>query len=309
MTFERRVKTIARRDWAYVQRALLSDISQYYASAGRPPGAPLSEMPGFVAIVGPAEKDGPPLRGDIKFFRGAMLHEGIFLLHKSANVLCACHDQAVGGLPSWSAATGYQAALFAAEATMRVLGVAGGVEHESKEYLFDLWPEAETGLSKRAKKEYVVGTELLVSRHERIQHFHRWMLFQRVLRMTENHGWPDALVEALLALHYNDFARQRNDLHYELGWIFDDLHTYLSPLDLFRPNTATSLVGRLKLGAPDFSIALGTAVFALGSSLLRDLAALAPVMQDERSLLVDSCSEPRMKLRRTYESCGVGSLV
>lgn len=309
MSFDRRIKSVSRRDWHHVRQSLLSDVALYYTASGRPPASALCEMPGFAELTGRAERDGPPIRGDIRFFRGAMLHEGVFLLHKSANVLCACHDQAVGGLPSWSAATGYQAALFAAEATMRMLGVAGGVEDQGREYLFDVWPEAEKGISKKAAQSYVVGSELVVSRHERIQHYQRWELFQRVLRMTANHGWPDSLVAALLALDHKDFARQRNDLHYELGWIFDDLHAYVSPVGMFRPGNVSEMVGKLKPGVPDFSVALGCAVFALGSTLLRDLAALAPVLREERDLLVGSCTEPRMKLRVHYESAGIGSLV
>lgn len=142
---------------------------------------------------------------------------------------------------------------------MRIVGVAGGVEDQGKEYLIDCWPEPEQGLSKKAIQSYILGSELVISRHERIQHYQRWELFQRVLRMTVNHGWPDQLVAALLALDHRDFARQQNDLHYELGWISDDLHAYVSPME-FRPNDVAELVAKLKPGVIDFSVTLGCAV-------------------------------------------------
>jgi hypothetical protein len=307
--FEHRLRYVGKRDWRYIREAVVADAARLPATPGIAPEYTIAETPGFRAISGKAMKDGPEVREPmLAHFRSAMLHEAIFLLHKAGNVLVASHDQAAGGLPTWSVATGYQAALFAAEALIRVLGVAAGLNVDNRYYLVDVWPEGDAKMSKKAFQAYRIGSEMIVVRHSQLNHFDGWDLLLRVLRLLVNDPFPSALRVAITSIDKLDFAKQRNDLHYETGWIFDDLHEYVVPSDFFRPTDAHSLAARVVRGRLDFGIALGTVLFAMANCLVRDLASLSPLIQAEHALIAKASTAPRMKLRANYEACGVGAL-
>ncbi len=231
-----------------------------------------------------------------------LLHQGIFLLHKAANVLTAAHDQALGGLPTWSLATGYQAGLFSIEGIIHLLGV-GIVSYDRRHFLVDAIPGPANGISKKALLNYQNGEEInVIPLSSSVSHFHRWAVFQRLLNTTQNLPVSGEIKDLLLNLDDHTFADQRNSLHYSHTWQFDDIHAYRNNIELIDFDHIDKLRQCLGPNSPQFSLALGTVTFFLACQLLKNLASFSPLLEAEYSLLVGSCTSPRMKLRDTFEA-------
>jgi hypothetical protein len=308
MSFEVKLKRLGQRDWDEVKSAWLAPLSQLtFSKAGLPPDAALSDFYDLGEVAGRIPQDGE-YRENITGLRAAVLHEGVYLLHKAANVLVGSHTQVVGGLPTWSVATAYQSAFFSMEAIFRLLGVAV-VEVNNKTFMLDVWPEAEKTASKRAKALYKLGDEMQFVSHKRIDHYHRWALLKRALRMLTNSPIRGEIINALDAIDDKDFARQRNMLHYSNIWLFDDLHTFYSPLSYCRFNATPPLVQRLDPGHQDFTVVLATILLSSAASLLAALGQSAPIMQNEWKLLNEACSNQRLSLRAEFENSMQVSLV
>lgn len=308
MSFEKKIKRLSSRDWIQVANDQLQYAAQLsLTQAGQAPAFHLSELQGLSELIPKIPRDGEYRDGGLPGLRAALLHEGIFMLHKSGNVLVASHDQVQGGLPTWSLPTGYQAAFFAAEGILKILGVAI-IESANVACTIDVWPKAEAALKGKALAQYSIGSEIQFIRHDRLQHFHRWAILQRVLRMTMNHPLDPDLYSAVLALDEKDFARQRNELHYETAWKFADMHGYYSQPGFFDVPNKAALIACLNPDRDDFSVALGTVLFSFGIALLKPLAQVSAVIDGERQLLATSCTAPRMKLRSAFEASGSGTL-
>lgn len=303
VTYEHSVKRVRERDWKAIQDAWLGEVGQLNLDpSGRAPDGELKDIPALVnALAFPKEK--VEHRQDIVGVRASMLHEALYLLHKAGSVLVTAHDQAYGGSATWSLATSYQAGLFAAEATMRLLGVAIVSLDPHKHFIVDAWPPAERGLSKKQLANYRLGSEIhLVRLASSVSHFHRWAVFQRLLNTCSGLPFDRELVQAICELQDREFADQRNDLHYATTWRFGDLHAYIEVPDAFSPKVRAELLNALQPESEAFGMALGTTLFLLALALLNDLAKVAPQIEAERGLLVAACDAPRMKLRAPYEA-------
>lgn len=303
MAYEHAVKRVSKRDWLNVQTAWAPAISRLrFSSAGQQPEFPFDETAGLTDLL-QRVKGLPEIRLDVGGFGAPLLHEGVYLLHKSANVLVAAHDQVYGGLPTWSLSTAYQAAYFAAEAIMRLLGVTV-VSYVKQNYALDLLPAPPDKLSKKALSSYVLGSELHVINIEAsISHFHRWAFFQRVISNSKNTGFDDEILKVLIRMDEKHFGMQRNDLHYSHTWLYSDLHSYHEQADLLSFQSKDDLLGRLRAGNPAFSLTLGMVVFSFGIKLLKDLSQHSPVLAAEFELLKDTCTMPRLKLKQSFEDC------
>lgn len=308
MSFEVKLKRLSERDWEDVKTAWLLPLSKLaFPKAGHPPDAVLADFYGLDQIAVSIPKDAE-YRGNVDGLRAAVLHEGVFLLHKAANVLVGSHAQVVGGLPTWSVATAYQSAFFSMEAIFRLLGLAI-VEVNNKTFMLDVWPEVERSASKKAKALYRLGDEMQFVCHNRIDHYHRWALLKRALRMLKNSPIRGEIINAIDAIDERDFAKQRNMLHYSNGWIFEDLHSFYSPLSYCRFSGSPPLVQRLDSEHPDFSVVLATVLLSSAASLLSSLGQSAPIMKIEWQLLNEACNNQRLSLRTEYESSMQVSLV
>lgn len=301
MTYEHSLKRVRERDWHEVRRAWLSEAARLNLDPpGKPPDAELVDHVPLVAALNFPKHD-VEHRVDVVGLRPAMLHEAIFLLHKAGNVLVAAHDQAVGGCATWSLATSYQAGLFAAEAMLKLLGVAI-VSTEQRHFVVDVWPPPEKGLKGKALQGYTLGSEVhLIRLSSSVSHFHRWALLQRALRMASNLPFDRDVVQVLIDMEDRDFAAQRNTLHYATGWAYSDLHAYIGMPGEFSPTSKASLLASLEAGESSFGMALGTTIFLFGLRLLQDLAELAPQIAGERDVLIGAITPPRMKLKAPYD--------
>ncbi len=231
----------------------------------------------------------------------AHLEESVFLVHKAANVLCAAHDQAAGGLPTWSLATAYQAALFAATACCGFLGVFLH-SYVQKSFIVDFFPQPPAGMSRKALETYKIGIETHVIKFESsVSHFHSWALFKRLIRMTVDIDFDDQVIKLLDKVHDKSYAEQRNDLHYNHAWQYGDLHSYMDVPALTVPHTRAAFESMFDPASSEFGMAIGTTLVSLATKLLADLAATSPLLAAEYQRLQTACSMPRMKLRHEYE--------
>lgn len=298
------VKRLSHRKWPDIAGLLIGPLSSLQFEPGARPDYSFGEFVGLAPLVELAGKTGE-YRAELALtgLHSAILHEAIFLLHKSSNILVACHDQVVSGLPTWSLATGYQAAYFASEAILRMLGVFESDLANSKSFVVDVWPESPSGTSKAAQKEYIRGSELQLYRCKQFSHVDHWALFLRVLRTTKNICFEPKLVAALVSIKDREFAQQRNRLHYQNNWPLSDLHGYLSQLNFFSSKDVDELVISLSPGSQDFSVALGSTLWAFAATMLQDLAQLSSIARQELDVLLDACQMPRLKLSDTVRRC------
>jgi hypothetical protein len=302
--YQREVKRLARRDWETIRNLWLDEVGKLnQGQPGVAPEFPAEDVVGMRELVEAVHKNVGEQRVELSRFNAPLLHQGLFLLHKAGNVLTAAHDQACTGLPTWSLSTAYQAGLFALDAVLHLMGVAFVNYDPRRQFLVDVWPGPSSGLSKRALASYKDGQEInVIPLSSSVQHFHRWAVLQRLLNTTRGLPIPSDIKEAFLSLQDRAFADQRNDLHYSHTWTFDDIHKYTDCPELVDFDTLAKLLAGLGPKSAQFSLVLGTATFFLASQMLKSLASEAPFFEAEYSLLVESCSSPRLKLRPTFES-------
>jgi hypothetical protein len=197
---------------------------------------------------------------------------------------------------SWSLVSGYQSAVFAAHAILRLLRVTT-VQLDSSHHVLDLWPEPPS-------KKVARGEDVLVITFDgpRLEHRPLWALLLRLLRVTEVPGevWPTAIVSEVRDTSVEEFARQRNALHYRLArWPLSDLREVNIVPEFGVMASVTS--GCLDPELDDFSVRLGIMTVRLALSLLKDLAAQAPSLLPNLEVLDQWQAGPHYA---TYRACG-----
>lgn len=308
MSFEVKIRRLSHRNWKDLVTSWLPHIAQLTLShPGQPPEVPLSQFHGLERIAAAVSKDGE-YRSDLQGLRSAQVHEGIYLLHKAANVLVASHQQVRGGLPTWSIPTAYQSAFFSMEAMLMLLGIAI-VEVNNKTISLDIWPDVDNKATKKERALYKLGSEIQCISHSRFEHYHRWAVLKRILRTLIESPLSGEFINAICDIDDKQFARQRNKLHYSNVWMFDDLHTSVSPISYCRFQPPPSLIARLDPDHQDFTVVLATTLFSGAASLLSSLANISTLIADERDLLDAACSIHRMQLRPDYELALNASMV
>lgn len=153
--------------------------------------------------------------------REAVFSEALFLTHKAAHVLGAAEMSFTVGARTWSLADAYQSSLFAGKAIMSLCGVAL-LQVDGTTLLLDILPHgSKTNLKDQSAAYSAVA--------ERIDHKGVWTVLQRVLRQTRCSLWPADAIKKLSLTDVQDFARQRNRIHYNnSAWILDDLNQFLT---------------------------------------------------------------------------------
>lgn len=222
---------------------------------------------------------------DIPEIKHFALKEGLFWLHKAGNVIGASQIHINEGIKSWSLSSAYHSALFATKAILPFLGIVVTEFPERGSFLVDLWSEEIAKKSKIRIRSYDTIKVLKVCR---IEHRHIWTLLQRMLTITEFPVEVITLenVESLKSLAKNDFAKQRNKLHYRPTWIFDDIHQQM--FDSSFLNFESQLTDGSALSDPDidnFSFALAFVLMRMAIRMLVDIADFSPIIKTELDLL------------------------
>jgi len=287
---------ILRRDWATLRGQWLTAMPTI-APPGSAPPAGLADVLDIGDFVRSAEAQAEtPLRREIPGLRPAILHEGLFLLHKASHVVSAAEKHVATGICSWSLSSAYQGSVFASRAVLAFLGIAL-VEVDGRYVLVDLWPGppvherrgVELGTAWPAPQLWCVGQV------GHMDHRLLWLLFQRALRVARVDCWPGRAARLIGLLNAGDITRQRNLLHYRAhAWLRDDLLTFQF-YDDFGDFHWTSNQDREDLDPDrdDFALQLSFVLLKLASLLFEDLAHLSQRLAQEWATFVAGFSETR----------------
>jgi len=310
VAYETSVKRISKRNWPQVVDAWAPFISALDPARFQfVPVSGVKELPDLQATLEKLPHSSVEVRVEPLSSAVAHLEETVFLTHKAANILCAAHDQAVGGLPTWSLATAYQAAMFASIACCGFLGVTLHA-YVKKSFIVDFFPEPSKDLSRKALQGYRLGSEAHIIRFEStVSHFHHWALFRRIIRTTTDIDFDEEIILLLDKVQDKLYAEQRNGLHYNHRWQYDDLHKYIDAPGLLVPDSRKTYKEMFDPQSPGFSMALGTALVSLATTLLAGLSRSAPLLAEQHAKLQTACAIPRMKLRAEYESASGIALI
>lgn len=309
MSFDLKLKRLSGRNWPDVASAWMQQVPQlvFDDGPGQRPDEDLCDFHALGEVTSTIKPDGE-LRYELAGFRSAVLHEGIFLTHKAANVLVASHNQVVKGLPTWSVSTAYQSAFFSMEAMLRILGVAI-IRANNKNIVVDVWPEVEKGSSNKTKRLYKLGMETQWVCYAHVDHFHRWAILKKVLRTLDNSPISNELINTLVSLDDKDFARQRNNLHYSNTWLFPDLHAYCSAISYCKFSQEKALIEYLDPIDQNFTVVLASFLLSANAALLAFLGQTSSLIKEEWKLLDGACSNARMRLRHEYEKAMSCSMI
>jgi hypothetical protein len=274
---------IVARDWVDLREIWLANpagATTFSATAVEP----AASLASFKAAIAPYAADKvnvqPQEHAAIAGLHGAVLLESLFLFNKAVHVLSAAQVHIDAGMCSWSLSSAYQSAFFAMKASLALLGVTVA-EVESNTYVVDLCTESVTA---RRTAKYSPPKIIRVMKTQRIEHRQYWGLFQRTLRVLalSSELVGEDLRHALSALDINDFASQRNTLHYgNTRWVFNDLQQLIVQDD-FAANAAAIRNGEaLSVDRNDFSVALAITLVGCGYRLLADLATVSNAIGEE----------------------------
>jgi len=285
MNFEKQLKRIDHRNWKTIRAEWFQYLPNIQAP-GQHPDHEIAQTVGLDDVVARTPETGE-YKTELIGLRAAIFHEGIFLLHKAFHVSGSAEVHINNGILSWSLSSGYHSAFFAVKSIMCFLGIST-TEVNNKMILIDVWPEPEKLSKSKVNKGFTPKREMKFLSMPKLQHFHIWEIFQRILRTSTINIWPETF-RHLIALNPKDFALQRNTLHYKNNkWIHDDL--YKSDLD---PHFGirTNLLDEIDDVDPlsdDFSILLSHILLNLAYILLKDIAQDAPIISSEFALIEKS---------------------
>lgn len=283
--WESKIKKIFPRSWDELKERWLDYIPDF-GESGCAPEQEITDSITFLSEVEKIKNNQPhSVSDDMPEVRSATIHQGIFLLHKAANVIAASQIHIREGIKSWSLSSAYQAAFFSMKAVLHFLGAIVIQVPERGYFLIDLWSEEVAKKSRIRTRSYRV---IKIIKAKRFEHQQMWALFQRMLRVTK---FAEKIITAeniasMQSLKITDFARQRNRLHYKTTWIFEDIHSYIFDQDFGVFNNDLSDGSALEdPNRDDFSLALGFILVRMGCQMLLDIAELSPPIKSELNLL------------------------
>jgi len=270
-------RVFPRREW--------SDISGYwlrYIDTITPPGSQpssvIEEFIGFETVARSLHGTSRHQRQDVPGFRQLIFHEAIYLLHKASHVIGCSETDALLGAHTWALSQAYQGSFFAAKSICYLLG---GVlaDYDRKTIIIDIWPGVGSSTSGTG---LLTDTTIEFFKNEKwVGHKEVWQLFQHLLRITKVNIWPAEYIDAIIALAPNDFAKQRNIIHYGGGkWVFDDLFE-------FTPNNNYGLVKRRFSSGfvydekGDFTFVLAQVIFRMALLILGEITTLTNKLETE----------------------------
>lgn len=285
--FSSAIGKIQGKDWTLIKTESISSIP-IISEAGRAPEETIdkmSELENLFKQIRSAEKSAQPNeRLNIVFdkpmpivARQYCFHQGLFLLHKASHILSAAELHCDQGILSWSLSSAYQSAFLGVKSILYLLGLAI-VPFENDFYLLDLW--------RKIEKEDQNITAGIIRFNYKIGHRNIWELFTRILNSYTIDVWPREITERLAAYSEQDFAKQRNELHYwSASWLYDDLHQFqIDPTFGYYPNGIKTGLAEFQLQS-DFSLVLAQVILNLGIRLIDDISTETNAIRLERELI------------------------
>jgi hypothetical protein len=279
--------------WSVHRETWLNYLPNDY-TFGNPPSISVANWEPFQRAAD--ESKGMPIsapvyRVNLKGLHELVLRESIFMLHKAWHVLGAAEQHAANGQPTWAQSSGYHAAFFAAKATFGLLGHAL-IEHANRMCLVRLFP-----FESRSKTQggpiHAPDSAEVIYLDKSFTHREIWELYKRVLNTTgvAEEIWPSDTTTFLKLLPTEEFAAERNSLHYQSdAWIFNDLFADQTIDGLGIADTAEQ---RWTFPSGGFSMCIGERCFYLGRSLLVDMSELAPSLNGETGLFSSTSTQNR----------------
>jgi hypothetical protein len=168
---------------------------------------------------------------------------------------------------------------------MGMLGVVV-VESAQRHFVMDVWG------SPQKPRKGIKGPIVVIGNTARNEQRHVWAYFQRTLSVTDNTDavCADQLRAVLLGSEYNEFARQRNGLHYRTNaWCCDDLHACAVKQEFGRLPIG---IGAIDPSQDDFSLILAFGLVRMGRAMLAELAESSGVLLGELSLIDTWLAQP-----------------
>jgi hypothetical protein len=270
------------RDWPEIKDAWLGYIPTI-EPPGRVPDSPLADLPTLRLQVGDVDQQPKEVMEEIVGLREGVFIEGLFLLHKAANVMGCAQVDVAKGLRSWALSSAYQSAFFSMKAITHFLGIAVA-EVQNKSILIDTWRPPQ----KKRRGGTGWNYNVLLQSGKRFEHRQMWAVFKRMLRVTK--GLETVLSKenatSLIELDINDFATQRNSLHYRIAWPFNDLHqcSFDPGFGIYDEGITDGTV-LSDLERDDFSIVLGIVLLRMGYRMLYEIAQTATGLNSELDVL------------------------
>lgn len=279
------IDKIFYRSWDDLKDIWLDYIPDFVQPGSAPEHEIIDSIPLLIEVEKIENSHPYSVSDEMPEVRSAAIHQGIFLLHKAANVIGASQIHIREGIKSWSLSSAYHAAFFSMKAVLHFLGAIDIHIPERGYFLLDLWSEEASKTSRIRKRTYSV---IKIIKSKRFEHQQLWALFQRMLRIT---NLSEKIITAqnissIQSLKIADFARQRNRLHYNTKWFFDDIHDYIfnKSFGVFQNNLSDGSALQ-NPNEEDFSLALGFILVRMGCQMLSDIAELSPEIKNELNLL------------------------
>jgi hypothetical protein len=260
--------------------------------AGTVPENAVAELPSIEAASRPIIEDSkqqrqpqPIYQDAIVGLRPGVLIEGIYYLHKAAHACGAAQLDAQTGLCSWSTASAYQAAAFAAKGILSLVGFSL-LQVSNHVIISDVCAWEEDRHRQRGQSPKI---KLVWAHKGLLEHRPVWSFFQRMLRVCKipDEIWPAEWLGSLRKMEEDQFSSQRNRLFYGPNhWPLDDLHKCVVHQSFVQLETVPSL-GEI-LGTddrPDFTLVLAFVLLRMGELLLADLAKDLAAVRDELHLM------------------------
>jgi len=264
---------IGKRDWDDIREKWI----RWLPTQINPPSHAIAELANLELAVSGMSVHNNRKVDEVDGLREAMFLEGVFLLRKAANALAGAQVHIGAGLCSWSLSGAYHAAFFAMKSVQHFLGFAVP-DLNGSGHLVDVWPTPEDQSSNARRRGEQPEQKMLFVKlgQRRVEHQPMWAFFQRLLRITaiDAEIWPTAMVQRLTDFDCDDFARQRNRIHYrDTFWPFpDDLSDCVLRDGFGECAKGVSVFDALDLDNDSFSILLGFSLLWMSAQLLRDLA-------------------------------------
>ena len=281
-----KAKKISIRDWHTIRERWIDHVPTF-ASPGIPPELELCELPSVDERLNLEKKQTVTIKDNLPGLRQGVLHEGIYLFHKAAHIFGASLLHVESGLCTWSLSSAYQSAYFAMKSILCLLGVSIVDSQTRGIFLVDVW-HTEDRHQKRQKDPIV-----FMYNSGKIEHGQLWACFQRAVDVTSNHEsiCAASFRRGLLGVEPNEFADQRNRLHYKNVWRFGDLHAALIQNQFGRITS-----GELDSEQDDFLVVLAFGLIHMGRHMLGELAKSSAPIQEETALVDTWLNQPFNRL-------------
>ncbi len=153
--------------------------------------------------------------------------------------------------------------------------------------MIDCFPEPEKLSSKQIKNKYLPPPELKFVLTDDLGHGHYWEILERILNVTTVSFWNKESIECLRNFDADDYAYQRNNIHYiNNHWLIpDDLFTRKLDLDFAYFKDINSVKETIGKETADFSFFTSYILLQLTYSLIKDISQKAPILLTELNLI------------------------